>query len=185
MLHVICTHVAAHEETGSFMANYLLSATRYGWTIVNLLTSKPRMAVMLNSFTLVWSGCLCRACCRPINASRNLHNTGYTHTSPDHCRPDHQLRRTECLLGQHWSVLYIPVWSDIAVVLASLHCRPSCHNNNELMQRKQGWGRLGYADYVAACERPKAAIRLQSEDRVKDHVSFATTVVNELHQMQP
>ena len=53
------------------------------------------------------------------------------------------------------------------------------------MQRKQGWGRLGYADYVAACEIPKAEIRLQSEDHVKDHVSFATTVVNELHQMQP
>ncbi len=86
MLSVMSIHVAAPEETGRFMATYLLSATRYGWTIVNLFTSRPRMAVMLNSFTLVWTGCHCKACCRPINASRGLHNPEYTQASPDQCQ---------------------------------------------------------------------------------------------------
>ena len=84
----MCT---APEETGRFMAKYLLSATRYGWIIVNLFTSRPKVAITLNSFTLVQSGCDCRACCRPSNAPRNLHNTGSSHTSPDQCRPDHSL----------------------------------------------------------------------------------------------
>ena len=92
VLYIICIHVAAPLETRRFMANYLLSATRYGWTIVNLLTSRPKMAVTLNSFALVWSGCHCRARCRPVNASCNLRNTGYTQTSPDQCQPDQQLR---------------------------------------------------------------------------------------------